>query len=158
MLYAHTQSQFIDAAAAMTRSCIIASANIWTASACRGLSQWTEWIGAGAQPLGFGQAAFGSMPWSLIDWAAAGRSSTAPWNGWLQVMVSPRQSPSADRPASPKGDASPERAGYSSYRSAGGHAAAQVIVPAEELAELTATTILSPMHAILGAWRLALRA
>jgi hypothetical protein len=49
-------------------------------------------------------------------------------------------------------------AGFASYRSAGGHAVAQVIVPAIELAGITATTALSPMQTMLGVWRAALGA
>ena len=50
----------------------------------------------------------------------------------------------------------PEPAGFSSYRSGGGHAVAQIAAPTTELVELTATTVLSPMHSMLGVWRAAL--
>jgi len=48
-------------------------------------------------------------------------------------------------------------ASFASYRSAGGHALAQVIVkPSEELAQATARAWLSPLEAMLGLWRAAL--
>jgi hypothetical protein len=48
-------------------------------------------------------------------------------------------------------------ASFASYRSAGGHALAQVIVPrTEELAEPTARAWRSPLEAMLGVWRAAL--
>jgi hypothetical protein len=48
-------------------------------------------------------------------------------------------------------------ASFASYRSAGGHALAQVIVPpAEELAGATAKAWRSPLEAMLGVWRAAL--
>jgi hypothetical protein len=46
---------------------------------------------------------------------------------------------------------------FASYRSAGGHALAQVIVkPSEELARATARAWLSPLEAMFGLWRAAL--
>ena len=48
-------------------------------------------------------------------------------------------------------------ASFASYRTAGGHALAQVIVkPSEELAQATARAWLSPLEAMLGLWRAAL--
>ena len=44
-------------------------------------------------------------------------------------------------------------AAFSSYRSNGGHAVAQIVAPESGLVELTATTVLSPMHGMLGMWR-----
>jgi hypothetical protein len=86
----------------------------------------------------------------LADWGAWSRGAFPVWNGALQVPPSGTASNGA---AAPAPDAS-----FASYRSAGGHAVAQVIVPAIELASLTATTALSPMQTMLGVWRAALGA
>ena len=45
MLDLETQSQLVDATAAMLRSCVTATTNTWAASACRGLSLWAEMLG-----------------------------------------------------------------------------------------------------------------
>jgi hypothetical protein len=91
----------------------------------------------------------------LADWGAWSRGSLPVWSGWNGVAQVP---PSGPAPAA-NGTAHPAPdAGFASYRSAGGHAAAQVIVPAIELASITATTALSPMQTMLGAWRAALGA
>jgi hypothetical protein len=79
------------------------------------------------------------------------------WNTWLE----PRATVPAAAAPTPK-PAAQETAPYASYRSAGGHASAQVIVPdmmpVAEIAEVTATVVLSPMHTMLGVWRAALGA
>ena len=195
MLDFKTQSQLVDATAAMMRSCVTATTNTWAASACRGLSLWAEMMeagsrrgvptwqqGAAAHPLGMMMwpsmanwmtapqlYAWPSWPWlrgaavrpawtpgtwpgptfslwmPLADWTAWGRGSVPAWNGQPGAMATPA---SAVQPTEP--------AGFSSYRSGGGHAVAQIAAPATELVELTATAALSPMHTMLGVWRAAL--
>ena len=85
--------------------------------------------------------------WSELLEAAGAVGS---WNGAAQPKPSRTQSSDAAR-AKPDAD-------FASYRSAGGHAAAQVIVPAVTMASVTATAALSPVQAMLGVWRAALGA
>jgi hypothetical protein len=79
------------------------------------------------------------------------------WNGWLAPRAT-AATPTRTAPAAKPAVTEPPP--YASYRSAGGHATAQVIVPdlmpVAEIAEVTATVVLSPMHTMLGAWRAAL--
>jgi hypothetical protein len=79
----------------------------------------------------------------LADWTAWSRAPVPAWNGQHDAM--PRPEAATMQPTAP--------AGFSSYRSGGGHAVAQIAAPATEL---TATAVLSPMHTMLGAWRAAL--
>ena len=67
---------------------------------------------------------------------------------WSELMIAPG---ARTRPpgASPAREA--EQASYSSYRSGGGHAVAQVIVAGEEIAQAWCT----PTLAMLDAWRAA---
>ena len=197
MLDFKTQSQLVDATAAMMRACVTATTNTWAASACRGLSLWTEMLGAGsersapawrpgaAHPLGMMMwpsvanwmtapqlYAWSSWPWlrdntvrpawtpfagtwpgptfslwlPLAEWTAWSRASVPAWQGRPEAMAGP-EAAAAIPPTAP--------AGFSSYRSGGGHAVAQIAAPATELAELTATDVLSPMHTMLGVWRAA---
>jgi hypothetical protein len=207
MLDYKTQTQLVDATAAMLRSYLTATTNTLAASTWRGLSLWAEMVGVGAAaskpaagraptlwpsmsnwmsapPAGAWQA----WPWSLAgigkglapfagawpgqafspgfsmwspmpDWSMWSRASLPMWNAWLAPLAAPapaRPAPVANKPAAP------EPAPYASYRSAGGHAAAQVIVPGimpmpvAEIAEVTTTVVLSPMHTMLGVWRAAL--
>jgi len=196
MLDFRTQSQLVDATAAMMRSCVAATTNTWAASACRGLSLWAEMMEAGSrrgvpawQRPGAAPHALGMMMWPsmanwmtapqlyawpswpslrgnavrpawtpfagtwpgptfslwmpLGDWTAWGRASAPAWNGQLDAMARP--APVAMQRAAP--------AGFSSYRSGGGHAVAQIAAPASEL---TATAVPNPMHTMLGVWRAAL--
>jgi hypothetical protein len=84
--------------------------------------------------------------WSpLANWGAWVPGSLSGWNGALQV-------PPAQQAASPSAKATPD---FAAYRSAGGHASTQVIVP--ELVEMTAKAALSPMHVMLGVWGAAFR-
>jgi len=194
MLDLETQSQFVDATAAMLRSCVTATTNTWAASACRGLSLWAEMLEAGtrrgaptwqpgvaAHPLGMmlwpsvanwmtapQLYAWSSWPWlrgnaarpawmpdnwpgptfslwiPLVDWTAWGRASVPAWSGQHDAT-----------PPLPvaKPEAAMAPAAFSSYRSNGGHAVAQIVAPESGLVELTATTVLSPMHGMLGMWR-----
>jgi hypothetical protein len=88
----------------------------------------------------------------LADWGAWSRGSLPVWSGWNGATQVPSSSAASDGTARPAPDA-----GFVSYRSAGGHAVAQVIVPAAELAGITAAA-LSPMQTMLGVWRAALGA
>jgi hypothetical protein len=197
MLDFKTQSQFVDASAAMMRSYLVATTSTWAASACRGLSLWVELTG-GARRLPqppLGPALWPSVtnwmqaphlypaamwPWQqresaaratwppfahtwlgpsfslwapLADWAPWGRATMPAWSWWFDAAALGGQvHPAAAQPL--EGSAGTGTAGYSSYRSTGGHAAAQVVVP---VAALTAT-VLSPMHAMWDAWRAAFRA
>jgi hypothetical protein len=89
----------------------------------------------------------------LADWGAWSRGSLPAWSGWNSAVQVPSSGATSNGAAHPAPDP-----GFASYRSAGGHAVAQVIVPAMELASITATTALSPMQTMLGVWRAALRA
>lgn len=205
MLDFRTQSQLVDATAAMMRSAVTATTNSWAASACKGLSLWAELLGAGSprrepawQPAVAGQP-LGTMLWpSMANWMTApqlyawsawpwlpesvarmglawtpfARSWPGPsfslwapladWTAWGgPPMWSGRQAQSPPLPlARPQveAQAAAPAAFVASYRSAGGHAVAQIAAPARELAGLTATAVLSPMHTVLGAWRAALGA
>jgi hypothetical protein len=89
----------------------------------------------------------------LADWGVWSRGSFPVWSGWNGAAQVPSSGATSNGAAHPAPDA-----GFASYRSAGGHAVAQVIVPAMELASLTAKTALSPMQTMLGVWRAALGA
>jgi hypothetical protein len=127
MLDFKTQSQLVDATSAMMRAYLSAATQGWTVSAHRGLALWVDMLGGSRR----------SIPHA---WP---RPSLGPWLG------------SDDRPAlrrpqdAATGSTIP--AGFSSYRSDGGHAVAQIIAP-----EPGINTPLDPMHAMLGLWRTAL--
>jgi hypothetical protein len=159
MLDFRTQSQFVDATAAMMRSYLVAATNTWAASARHGLSLWVELTSGGSRlarpPLGpvlwpsvanWMQAPnlYAAMwPWQhpegathatwapfastwlgpsfslwapLADWAPWGRASVPAWSCWLDATALGGEVHAVAAPA-----------GFSSYRSAGGHAAAQVV-------------------------------
>jgi len=93
-------------------------------------------------------ARLGFVPFAPIWWTALGRGSWAPSANVLPAVgtAGPGRGCNAGRDAS-----------FASYRSAGGHALAPVIVkPTEELAQATARAWLSPLEAVLGLWRAAL--
>ncbi len=102
MLHIETQSQLVDVTAAMMRSCFTATANTWAALACHGLSFWASMLGAGSRSA--------SRP---LDWTA-----------WSRIAV-PACNDRIDATAEP-GAAPPRATGFSSYRSDGGHAVAQI--------------------------------
>jgi hypothetical protein len=203
MLDYKTQSQLVDATAAMLRSYLTATTNSFAASTWRTLSLWAEMMAANAtgsppaaarvptlwpsmanwmtapQPYAWpawpwqasGNAAgmaFAPLTrtwlgpsfsmWTQIpDWGMWGKTSLPMWNTWLEPRAT---APVAAAPTAKP--AAQETAPYASYRSAGGHASTQVIVPdmmpVAEIAEVTATVVLSPMHTMLGVWRAALGA
>jgi hypothetical protein len=191
MLDFKTQSQLVDATAAMMRSCVTATTNTWAASACHGLSLWAELLGTGSRrgALTRQQPAVAAHPMGMMMWPSVANWMTAPqlyaWPSWPWLRgnaVRPAWTPGtwpgptfslwmplADRAAwtsvpawsgQPDATARPaadvaratKPAGFSSYRSDGGHAVAQIAAPVE----LTATAAPSPMHTMLGVWRAAL--
>jgi hypothetical protein len=175
-----TQSQLVDATAAMMRSCVTATTKTWAASACHGLSLWAEMLragtkrgapawrqpGAAAQPMGmtmwpsmanwmttpqlYGWPSWlwlrgnavrpdwvpGTWPgptfslWMpLADWTAW--TAVPAWSGQPEAMA--MHAAAATQPTAP--------AGFSSYRSGGGHAVAQIAAPATELVEAWRTAL-----------------
>jgi hypothetical protein len=208
MLDLKSQSELVDATAAMMRSCVTAATNSFAASAWRGFSLWSDMMLAAGRPrppaAHNGASAGTTSPFSFwpppANWLSApelARWSTWPWlpaaaaepakgtempwtpfmrtwwlgpsftmwaplGDWAQWSKATQQVMNpwvqhGPQVAAPRANPTPET-GYSSYRSAGGHAAAQVIVPdAEQLAEVTVSAVLTPMHTMLGVWRAALK-
>jgi hypothetical protein len=103
----------------------------------------------------------GFFPLAPIWWTA-GRAVWAPSAGTgagkaCQLAAPYRLRPSVAEPPAAAHATAGLDASFASYRSAGGHALAQVIVPpSEELAEATARAWRSPLDALLGVWRAAL--
>jgi hypothetical protein len=103
----------------------------------------------------------GFVPLAPIWWTA-GRAFWAPSAGACvgtarQLAAPNRLRQSMAEPPSVAHATAGLDASFASYRSAGGHALAQVIVPStKELAEATATARRSPFEAMLGVWRAAL--
>lgn len=175
MLDFKTQSQLADATASIMRAYLIAATDAFAASASRSLSLWSAmapqglaaqwsawpWLAGGAP--GMSWAPLAQTWWlgpsvtlwaPLADWGAWSRRSHPAWSGWNGAAQVPPSGPASNAAARPAPDP-----GFASYRSAGGHAAAQVIVPTiEELAEVTAKATLSPVQTMLGVWRAALGA
>ncbi|KAB2920761.1 MAG: hypothetical protein F9K29_00345 [Hyphomicrobiaceae bacterium] len=112
-----SRPQIADAAAEMMRSCTVATTHTMTASACHALAWWSSLL-RGAQA----QAIFPLEP-------SGGRTVTHP-----AAAEAREGEPDATAPGpSPEASASEEaqsgnQTTYSTYRSAGGHAVAQVIV------------------------------
>jgi hypothetical protein len=127
MLDFKTQSQLVDVTAAMMRACLAATTHSWTASAHRGLAMWVDMLS------GSGRGIPDAWPRpSFAPWLQAGD-----WPAWRRLEDA--------------ATATTIPAGFSSYRSDGGHAVAQIIAP-----EPGINTPLDPMHAMLGLWRTAL--
>ena len=87
MLDLKTQSQLVDATAAMMRSCVTATTNTWAASACRGLSLWAEMLGAGSRRgVPAWQPAAAAHPLGTMMWPSVANWMTAPqlyaWSSW----------------------------------------------------------------------------
>jgi hypothetical protein len=123
------------------------------------VTPWSAWPWLAGSKAGMSWAPLAQTWWlgpsvtfwaPLTDWGAWSRGSFPVWSGWNSAAQLP-----LSRAAS---DAAAADAGFASYRSAGGHAVAQVIVPAVELAAITTTAALSPMQTMLGVWRTALGA
>ncbi len=202
MLDFKTQTQLMDATAAIMRSCLTATTNTLAASAWRGFSLWGELVSAGTEratsaaapatpaalwpsmanwmvyPQAYGWPAWAwpssangggmtlapfartwmgpsfSLWMPLSDLTIWGRSPWPVWNAWLQPAAAPSGAKVLPAPVVPEP--------FASYRSAGGHATAQVIVPATlpvaEIAEATTAAVLTPIQTMLGVWRAALGA
>ena len=177
MLDFTTQSQIVDATASIMRAYLKAATNTFAASASHSLSLWSGLLETGS-PLtavaGWPRPPSNAVAMSWAPLAQAwwlGPSVTfwaplADWGAWSRASfaASGDHNGATQPPASGAlCHAAPQRqpaseAGFASYRSAGGHAAAQVIVPALQIAGITATAALSPMQTILGVWRAALGA
>jgi hypothetical protein len=195
MLDYDTHARLADATAELMRSCAVATAQTLTASACRGLTLWSDMLRAppGQRPAARPVSAAVANPFeafwrcSPVDWLtktngwphrawvpgyASGPAAwgTAPyawpafgdwtqwsrvyWPGWqyLSAHAGPFSIPetvtqTALRVALPST--------YASYRSAGGHAVAQVIMPGADaiVAGLAATAAFTQTQALLGVWR-----
>ena len=183
MLDFKTQSQLVDATATVVRDYLRAATNTYAASTGRSLSLWSELLEAAASRQALAGRPQAATPWPawpwlagsgagmswaplaqawwlgpsvtfwapLADWGTWSRGSFpvgSSWNGAVQLWPSRTQSSDAAHPK-PGAD-------FASYRSAGGHAAAQVIVPAAAMAGVTATAGLSPVQTMLCVWRAAL--
>jgi hypothetical protein len=104
---------------------------------------------------------FGFVPFPPIWWTALGRACWAPFADARAWTAGPPRHPIPAPPPAVHAGLGPDRGfnagrdtNFASYRSAGGHAVAQVIVkPTEELAQATARAWLSPLEALLGLWR-----
>ena len=139
MLDYKTQSQLVDATATIMLAYFNAATSTAAASAGRSWSLWSEMVESGKQ----GEFRLPQAWWLRTGtWAAIADRGTGP--------VAPMNAAAAGSP-----QANPA---YAAYRSAGGHAAVQVIAPAvEQLAEAGAAIALAPMRTMLGVWRLARR-
>lgn len=89
--------------------------------------------------------------WALAanrTWTASALQGLSLWSEMLAPGTRTRDG---------SGAAAAQRLSYSSYRSGGGHAVAQVIVPGDDaaLAGWAAAARLTPMYDMLGAWRAA---
>jgi hypothetical protein len=195
MLDTDTHARLADATAELMRSCAVAAAQTLTASACRGLTLWsdmlrappsqravsrpastcadnpfevfwrfspTDWL---AKTNGWPQStwlpsyASGPAVWGVAPyaWPAFGdwtQWSRVYWPGWhaQPAQTSPFAIPEAVTQAALR-VALPST--YASYRSAGGHAVAQVIMPGADaiVAGLAATAAFTQMQALFGVWR-----
>lgn len=113
-----SQTQLADATADMMRAYARATALAATLSASRGISLWALMLAASAQS----------------PWAIQSRLAWGPLQGWAAWSSacgsSSREQPgeAAEAPAEVQPEAAPSDPAFASYRSAGGHAVAQVIV------------------------------
>jgi hypothetical protein len=192
-----THARLTDATAELMRSSAVAAAQTMTASACRGLTLWSDMLRstgrrpapqvprtASANPFeafwrftpvdwmprasvwpqtywlphavpGFGWSPYAAWP-ALPDWSAWSRMYWPTWPSQPQqvsMLAVPEAVTRALSVASPST--------YASYRSAGGHAVAQVIMPSAEtvVAGLAATNLaLTQMNTMLSTWRTVLGA
>jgi hypothetical protein len=160
MLNSKVQLPLADAIAAIQRAQLRASSDALAAS-LQGWSMWVQTLSRSGPWLvswpssGPGQgescnvAPLGRLL-APIAWTAPGRGVRAPSDGG---------SPGKARVAGPASSPGVLDASFARYRSAGGHALAQVIVrPAEEVAVETAWAWawLTPLDAMFGLWRAAL--
>jgi hypothetical protein len=184
MLDLETQSRLADAAASILRAQLRAASHALTAAATRSWSLWTlvQVAGPGAT-VNWPMPAPGLWArWSWAQWPSLvcgaphmGAAALAPiwwtgadprfwfalaawrlWSGeWLQAHQGKHPSTPVPRPTGPAGPC--PAANFARYRSASGHAVAQVTVPAiDDLAQVAAKPTLSPGETMLGVWRAAL--
>jgi hypothetical protein len=106
-----SQTQLADATAEMLRACVLLTARTASLSASRSLSLWTQMLAASAR-----------SPWSMQS-----RLAWAPLQGWAAWSRACLPQAEEATPACTAEPPSPDPA-FASYRSAGGHAVAQVIV------------------------------
>jgi len=195
MLDADTHARLADATAELMRSCAVAAAQTLTASACRGLTLWSDMLRAPPSQRAVSRPASTCADnpfevfwrfsptdwlaktngWPQSTWLPSYGSSPAAWGGapyawpafgdWTQwsriywpgwhaqpAQTSPFAIPEAVTQAALR-VALPST--YASYRSAGGHAVAQVIMPGADaiVAGLAATAAFTQMQALFGVWR-----
>ena len=145
MLDFKTQSQFVDATAAIMHSYLRAATSTFAASASRSMSLWSEMLEPASRvPAGQPQPAARALlptPWPpmvqtwwlgpsvtfwapFADWSVWSRAPFPAWSRWLPQVPAPIER------ATPNGAAQrgADDGGFASYRSAGGHASTQVII------------------------------
>lgn len=126
-----------------------------------GLWPHSNWLPSYTSGLGWSPyAACGSSPYAawpvFSDWSTWSRLYWPSWSGqsaYPSAFTLPEAvTQAAVRATSPSG--------YASYRSAGGHAVAQVIMPGADaaVAGLTTTAAFTQMQTMFGMWRAALGA
>ena len=199
MLDYDAHARFADATAELMRSCAVAAAQTMAASACQGLTLWSDMLRSperrpAPQAIRMGstnpfevfwrftpadwmpktnvwpQSTWPPSPASCQGWAPpyAAWPAFGDWTAWSRAYwpAWPSQPQQASLFSVPEtltraalSMASPST--YASYRSAGGHAVAQVIMPGADrvMAGLTATSLgLMQMHTMLSTWRTVLGA
>jgi hypothetical protein len=180
MLDLKTQSHLVDATASILRAYLRATSDTLAASAGRSWWLWAQLLGTGNPhhaALGPTGAPFWLVPadwpwlrcgpgmtwapWAQMWWVGPSLTSFTPCAQWRQLSpgafrVRTNWSDPTPVPPSPApADAPSARdAGYASYRSAGGHAVAQVTPP---MADVNAKVSLSPVQTMFSIWCAALR-
>ncbi|HEU4377266.1 MAG TPA: hypothetical protein VFR73_01745 [Hyphomicrobiaceae bacterium] len=198
MLDYDTQARLAGATAELLRSCAVAAAQTMTASACQGLTLWSDMLRPPRRPPApavmrascanpfevlwrftpsdwmpkagvWPQAAWVPSPALGLGWSPYAAWSALPnWSAWGRIYW--QQWPSQPQQLSPLsvpetvtraalGLASPSS--YATYRSAGGHAVAQIITPNADtvVAGLAASSLaLMQMQTIFSTWRTVLGA
>jgi len=188
MLVYKTQIRLVDASASIWRAYLRAAGET-LASSGRGWSLWlamlaaasarhaptaaTHWLAPRSLDNGLvpahggwltcGAPGAGWVPMAPMWWVGPGWMFWAPcasgraWTNSAACPSSPTPVPAASK--APAGGRLAPDAIFARYRSVGGHAAAQVIVPAiDTRAQVMAKATLSPVDAMLGIWRAALGA
>jgi hypothetical protein len=136
MLAYKTHSQLVEATACMMRWSALATVNASAASASRGLALWTEWLeAAAARQSSVAHAGRSASMWWLgagapwwaqaPAWTAWGRVPLPDWNGWITQTRPPMRADAGPSAATLEPAAG---SGVAAYRTAGGHAVAQVIM------------------------------
>lgn len=136
MLAYKTHSQLVEATACMMRWYALATVNASAASASRGLALWTEWLeAAAARQSSVAHAGRSASMWWLgagapwwaqaPAWTAWGRVPLPDWNGWIAQTRPPMRADAGPSAATLEPAAG---SGVAAYRTAGGHAVAQVIM------------------------------